>query len=316
MEPVLGGRVPLLWPDLSPCAIKAAIQQGEWENRCLARCDSGCEYIGMRESTWIMKPTARSHKPRQGKSSVRSSSIAALLENIVTANLILAQHGVLDAYGHVSVRHPEEPEHFLLSRSMAPELVTESDIIEFGLDGRPVGRDLRKLHLETPIHSEIYKARPDVMAIVHSHAPSVIPFCASTVPLRPIYHMSSFLSTDTPVFDIRKKFGCTDMLVREPEQGAALAGTLGNGRVALMRGHGFVTAGDTLPIVVFQAIYTTLNASLLCQAISLGGEITYLESDEAELAWETNRASVSKPWEVWTRNALRRAGEPTGGARR
>jgi len=136
------------------------------------------------------------------------------------------------------------------------------------------------------------------------------------VPLRPIYHMSSFLSTDTPVFDIRKKFGCTDMLVREPEQGAALAGTLGNGRVALMRGHGFVTAGDTLPIVVFQAIYTTLNASLLCQAISLGGEITYLESDEAELAWETNRASVSKPWEVWTRNALRRAGEPTGGARR
>jgi len=179
-----------------------------------------------------------------------------------------------------------------------------------------VGRDLRKPHLETPIHSAIYKARPDVMAVVHSHAPSVIPFCASTVPLRPIYHMSSFLSADTPVFDIRKKFGCTDMLVREPEQGAALAGTLGQGRVALMRGHGFVTAGDTLPIVVFQAIYTTLNASLLCQAISLGGEITYLEADEAELAWETNRASVSKPWEVWTRNALRRPGEPTSESRR
>ena len=258
-----------------------------------------------------MKPTARSHKPRKGPSSARSSPLAALIEDIVTANLILAQHGVLDAYGHVSGRHPEEPGRFLLSRSMAPELVTETDILEFGLDGKPAGRDLRRPHLETPIHSAIYKARPDVMAIVHSHAPPVIPFCASTVPLRPIYHMSSFLSAETPVFDIRKKFGCTDMLVREPEQGAALAATLGKGRVALMRGHGFVTAGDSLPLAVFQAIYTTLNASLLCQAIALGGEITYLESDEAELAWVTNRASVSKPWEVWTRNALRRAGAPT-----
>ena len=258
-----------------------------------------------------MRPRAQSHQPRKGPSSAGPSSVAVLVENTVTANRILAQHGVLDAYGHVSVRHPEEPGHFLLSRSMAPELVTASDIMEFGLDGRPVGRDLRKPHLETPIHSEIYRARPDVMAIVHSHAPPVIPFCASTVPLRPIYHMSSFLATVTPVFDIRKNFGCTDMLVRGPEQGAALAATLGKGRVALMRGHGFVTVGDTLPLAVFQAIYTTLNASLLCQAISLGGEITYLESDEAELAWETNRASVSKPWEMWTRNALRRAGEPT-----
>jgi ribulose-5-phosphate 4-epimerase/fuculose-1-phosphate aldolase len=263
-----------------------------------------------------MRRIAQSHLPRKGPSSVRSSSVASLVEDTVTANRILAQHGVLDAYGHVSVRHPQEPGHFLLSRSMAPELVTESDIMEFGLDGKPVGRDLRRPHLETPIHSEIYKARPDVMAIVHSHAPAVIPFCATTVPLRPIYHMSSFLSADTPVFDIRKKFGCTDMLVREPEQGAALGATLGKGRVALMRGHGFVTAGDTLPLVVFQAIYTSLNASLLCQAISLGGEITYLESDEAELAWETNRASVSKPWEMWTRNALRRAGEPARETRR
>ena len=238
----------------------------------------------------------------------RLSSVAALVEEIVTANRILAQHGVLDAYGHVSVRHPEEPERFLLARSLAPELVTHSDVMEFGLDGKPTGGDLRKSYLETPIHSEIYKARADVMAVVHSHSPSVIPFCVSTVRLRPIYHMSSFLSPETSVFDIRKKFGYTDMLVRKPEHGAALAATLGKDRVALMRGHGFVTAGDSLPIAVFQAIYTALNASLQWQAISLGGETTYLDSDEAKLAWETNRASVSKPWEVWARNAMQGPG--------
>jgi ribulose-5-phosphate 4-epimerase/fuculose-1-phosphate aldolase len=247
-----------------------------------------------------MKPTVRS--PHAGDT---QSSLAALVEDLIAANRILVQHAVLDAYGHVSARHPEKPEHFLISRSVAPELVTEADIMELGLDGKPARHDLRKPHLETPIHSEIYKARPDVMAIVHSHAPAVIPFCVSTVRLRAIYHMSSFLPQDTPVFDIRKKFGCTDMLVRQAEQGAALASTLGQNRVSLMRGHGFVTAGDTLPIAVYQAIYTGLNASLLSQAITLGGKITYLEPDEAERAWETNRASVSKPWEVWRRNALR-----------
>jgi ribulose-5-phosphate 4-epimerase/fuculose-1-phosphate aldolase len=212
---------------------------------------------------------------------------------------------VLDAYGHVSVRDPSERRHFLISRSLAPELVTESDIMKFDLDRNLIAADKRKPYVEIPIHSEIYKVRSDVMAVVHSHSPSVVASSVSTVPLRPIYHMSAFLLRGAPVFDMRKHFGCTDLLVRTPEQGAALALTLGNGNVSLMRGHGFVTVAETIEIAVFQAIYTALNASLQLQAIALGGGVTYLEPDEAACAWATNRETVAKPWLLWKRKLRR-----------
>jgi ribulose-5-phosphate 4-epimerase/fuculose-1-phosphate aldolase len=231
--------------------------------------------------------------------------VAKLARDLVDANSILAQHGVLDAYGHVSVRNPCEPRHFLISRSLAPELVTENDIMEFDLDRNLIGADKRKPCVEMPIHSEIYKARADVMAVVHSHAPSVVASSVSTVQLRPIYHMSAFLLRGASVFDMRVHFGCTDLLVRTPEQGAALALTLGNGYVSLMRGHGFVTVAETIELAVFQAIYTGLNASLQQQAIALGGGITYLEPDEAACAWETNRGTVAKPWQLWKRKLRR-----------
>lgn len=232
-------------------------------------------------------------------SQLQQQERADCVRDLVTANRILAQQGVLDAYGHISARHPSNPERFLISRSLPAALVTEDDIMELDLQLTPAKADVRQQYLEIFIHSEIYKTRPDVMAVIHSHCPSVVPFSVSTVRLRPIYHMGGFLSGGAPVFDIAKLFGCTDLLVRSPEQGAALAAALGDGSICLMRGHGFVTASETVKLAVFQSIYTDLNASLQLQAITLGGEITYLELDEAARAWETNRSTIVKPWELW-----------------
>lgn len=232
------------------------------------------------------------------------SSVAALIEDLVAANRILAHHGVLDGFGHVSARHPERPDRFLLSCSRAPALVSAADIMEFDLDSAAQGGDNRKPYLERFIHGEIYRMRSDVKAIVHSHSPSVIPFAASSVKLRPVYHMGSFLSAGAPVFDIRRHFGCTDMLVRNRAQGAALAGELGAQGVVLMRGHGFVTVAESIPVVVYRAIYTEVNAAAQQKAIALGGTVTYLEPDEAACSDETNRAVSDRPWELWKRQVL------------
>ena len=167
----------------------------------------------------------------------------ALIEDLVAANRILASEGVVDGYGHVSARHDKDPNRYLLARSMAPELVTAADIVEFDLDSNAVDPRGRKLYLERFIHGEIYKARPDVKAVVHHHSPAVIPFGVSTVPMRPIYHMAAFVAQGVPVFEIRQVGGMTDMLVRTPELGRALARTLGNSPAALMRGHGAVVVG-------------------------------------------------------------------------
>jgi ribulose-5-phosphate 4-epimerase/fuculose-1-phosphate aldolase len=231
-------------------------------------------------------------------------AVAAVIEDLVTANRILAHHGVLDGFGHVSVRHPERADRFLLSCSRAPELVTAADIMEFDLDSEPVGGDSRRPYLERFIHGEVYRARPAVHAVVHSHSPSVIPFAASSVKLRPVYHMGSFLSGGAPVFDIRKHFGCTDMLVRNREQGRALAAELGDQAVVLMRGHGFVAVAESVPVAVYRAIYTEMNAGIQQKAIALGGTVTYLEPDEAACSDETNRSVAARPWELWKRKAL------------
>ena len=178
---------------------------------------------------------------------------------------------MVDGYGHVSVRHPADPQRYLMSRSIAPELVTVADVMEYDLDSTTVDARGRTSYLERFIHGEIYRVRPDVLAIVHNHSPSVIPFGVSTPPLRPLYHMSAFLGGGVPVFDIRKASSQpTDMLVRDAALGRALAQTLGTRPVALMRGHGCVVVGTSLPIVVFRSVYTEMNARLQAQAMALG----------------------------------------------
>ncbi|MDX3905345.1 MAG: class II aldolase/adducin family protein [Pigmentiphaga sp.] len=227
-----------------------------------------------------------------------------LIDDLVVANRVLAKYNVLDGFGHVSVRHPDRPEHFLLSRSLAPELVTAADIMEFDADSNPVGGDTRTPYLERYIHGEIYRARPDVQAVVHSHSPSVIPFASSSVRLRPIYHMAGFLSGGAPVFDIRCCFGATDLLVRCREHGVELARTLGQQNVSLMRGHGFVTVGSDIRIAVYRAMYTETNAALQQKAIGLGGEVTYLDEAEAEMADTMMAGVMFRPWELWKKKAM------------
>lgn len=224
-------------------------------------------------------------------------------DDLVLANHILAQHGVLDGFGHVSMRNPDNPAHYYLSRSLAPELVTQDDIIEFNLDSEPVNGDTRRLYLERFIHGEIYKRRPDVQAIVHSHSPSVIPFAASSVRLRPIYHMAGFLTGGAPIFDIKNKFGCTDLLVTCGDHGHELSKVLGDANISLMRGHGFVAVGSSVAVAVYRAIYTELNASLQEKAINLGGEIIYLEDEEGEKADASIRGVMHRPWELWKQKA-------------
>ena len=228
-----------------------------------------------------------------------------LVEDLVAANRILADQNVLDGYGHVSARHDRDPSRYLMSRSLAPELVTAGDVLEYDLDSNPVDARDRASYLERFIHGEIYKARPDVRAIVHNHSPSVIPFGVTGVPLRPLYHMSAFLWEGVPVFDIRQAAGgSSDMLVRTPALGRALAGTLGSRTAALMRGHGAVVVGPSLPQAVFRSVYLEMNARLQAQAMALGGPVTYLDPEEAKQAAGAVGSTVLRPWELWKKKAL------------
>jgi HCOMODA/2-hydroxy-3-carboxy-muconic semialdehyde decarboxylase len=224
---------------------------------------------------------------------------AALIEDIVTGSRVLADFGVLDGFGHVSARHPTNPDHFLMARSLAPALVTADDIMEFDRDGNAVDPRGRSVFLERFIHSEIYKARPDVMAVVHTHSPGVVPFTVSQVPLRAVYHNAAFLAAGAPVWDIRKEFGETDMLVRNAAIGKTLAQTLGAGPVVLMRGHGDVTVGPAVKVAVFRAYYTDVNARLQSQAVALGGEPNYLTPAEGAKADATNLVVLDRVWNLW-----------------
>lgn len=245
-------------------------------------------------------------RPAAAQSASAGPPDPQLLEDLVAANHILVDQGVLDGYGHVSARHDRDPSRFLMSRSLAPELVTAADVLEYGLDGEPVAAAGRTSYLERFIHGEIYRARPDVRAIVHSHSPSMIPFGATGAPLRPLYHMSAFLSGGVPVWDIgRAAGGATDMLVRTPALGHALARALGARPVVLMRGHGAVVVGTSLPQVVFRSVYTEVNARLQAQAIALGGgNVTYLSPEEAAKAEGSIASTLGRPWELWKRKAL------------
>jgi ribulose-5-phosphate 4-epimerase/fuculose-1-phosphate aldolase len=252
-----------------------------------------------------MRTTSSKHKvTRQGaaRRAPASTRLAdpQLIEDLVAANRILADHGVLDGYGHVSARHDRDPNRYLLSRSLAPALVTANDILEYDLDSNPIDDQDRTLYVERFIHGEIYKARPDVQAVVHNHSPAVIPFGVSTVPLRPLYHMAAFLWEGVPVFEIRDVAGMTDMLVRSPALGHALAQTLGSKAAALMRGHGAVVVSASIPEVVGRSIYLQMNAHLQAQAIALGGPVTYLDPEEGR---RVAVGGYQRAWELWRRKA-------------
>jgi ribulose-5-phosphate 4-epimerase/fuculose-1-phosphate aldolase len=228
----------------------------------------------------------------------------ALIDDIVVANHILYDQGVVDGFGHVSARHDKDPSRYLLSRSMAPALVSEADIMEFDLDSNPFDARGRTPYLERFIHGEIYKARPDVMAIVHSHSPGVLPFADTDVKLMPMNHIAGFLGSGPPVFEIRPVAGTdSDMLIRNNAIGEALAKTLGANSVALMRGHGSVAAAQSVKHVVFRAIYTEVNARTEIQALAVGKPM-FLNEKEAAAAMKTNDALVERPWALWKQRVM------------
>lgn len=228
----------------------------------------------------------------------------ALIDDLVVANHILVNEGILDGFGHISVRHDREAGRFLIARSMAPGLVTADDIVACDFDGEVHDASGRKTYVERFIHSEIYRARPDVMAIIHSHSPAVIPFGVTGARLRPICHMSGFLGAQTPVFEIRHCAGeSSDLLIRNQALGKALADNLGSSAVALLRGHGNVVVGCSIQQVVFRAIYTESNARLQSEAMRLG-EINFLTPEEAQATSDMNDEHLDRPWQVWKKRAL------------
>src|SRR5258705_1521115 len=244
------------------------------------------------ELAGVRAQTATSVSPVPGADAVMNG-------DAVTAIRVLLDFGILDGFGHVSARHPANPSHFLMSRSLAPALVTADDIMEFDLDGNAVDARGRFLFLERFIHSDIYRARPDVISVVHTHSPGVIPYTISQVPLRAVFHNAAFLAAGAPVWDIRKAFGETDMLVRNAAIGKDLALTLGDKPVVLMRGHGDVTVGPSVKLAVFRAYYTDVNARLQSQAIALGGEANYLTPGEGTKTDAVNLAVVDRIWNLW-----------------
>ena len=213
------------------------------------------------------------------------ADLASEIEDLVLANHILHAQGVLDSYGHVSFRSPERPDRFFMARAMAPSRVTAADIMEFDMDGEPLERGGRSVYSERFIHSEIYKKRGDVRSVIHSHSPGVIPFSVTDVPLRAIMPPAGFLHTGVPVYEIREASGMTDMLVRDPQRGKALAESLGGHAVALMRGHGDVVVGPELRTAVARAVYTEMNARIQLQAVLLaaGGRVEYMTEEECTL---------------------------------
>lgn len=228
---------------------------------------------------------------------------AALIDDLVSANRILAAEGVVDGFGHVSVRSDKNPQHFYISRSLAPQLVTASDILELDFKGDTVDGTGRSSYLERFIHAAIYQARPDVMSVVHSHSPAVIPFGVTGVPLQPVYHCCGFLGVGSPIFDSQKVAGDTDMLISNLALGEALAAELGDKPVALMRGHGSVVVGISIKQVVYRAVYTEVNARLQMEAMRLG-PVTYLTSGEAAKGAATNDNVLDRPWDLWKNKAF------------
>ena len=238
---------------------------------------------------------ASKHPPSAGKVD------PAINADLAAAARILAARGVVDGFGHVSMRHPTAPDRYLMAKSLAPALVKPADIIEYTLDSDPCEDLGRNSFLERFIHGEIYKMRPDINAVVHSHSPSVIPFGLVNNQMKAMFHNAAFLATGVPIFDIRQSFGMTDMLVCDCAKGLALAETLEDKHVALMRAHGSVATGDSLQTAVFRAVYTEVNARIQLSAISIAedGGIEALEPEEGILADEINKTAGMRAWNLW-----------------
>jgi HCOMODA/2-hydroxy-3-carboxy-muconic semialdehyde decarboxylase len=224
-----------------------------------------------------------------------------ILTDLVLANRILYALGVLDSHGHVSARDPKHPDHFFLARSLAPTLVTADDIMVYDLDASPVEQRGRGMYSERFIHAEIYRVRPDVHAVVHSHSPTVIPFSISKTALRPVCHMASFMPQAVPVFEVRETAGLTDLLIKTSELGKALARTLGDGTVALLRGHGNVVVGPDVRYAVFRAYQTEINARLQLQAQALEGPLTFIAAEESANTFGGTGIPPHRAWEMWVR---------------
>ena len=223
------------------------------------------------------------------------------IADVAAASRILVERGVVDAYGHVSHRHPDAPDRYFISQSMAPALVTPADIMEYNLDSEPCNARGRGSFLERFIHGEIYKARPDINSIVHSHSPSVIPFGLVDVKMQAMFHNAAFLAAGVPVFDISDKFGATDMLVSDCPKGIAFAEALGDKDIALMRAHGSVACGSTLQTAVFRSILTEVNARVQHWTVALGGgrPMAVLDEEEGRLADGPNQGASLRGWDLW-----------------
>ena len=232
-----------------------------------------------------------------------NDSYESAVMDLVAANHILANNGVLDGFGHVSVRCPGAPEHYLMSRSLAPALVTPADVVRHDMENRAVLETDRskKLYYERWIHGEVYKARPEVHAIVHSHSPTVVPFASTKVPLQPLLHNASFLGFGAPVFEIREHLADSDLMISTAALGQAMASKLGQyAQIVLLRGHGNVVVGETLQVAVFRAYYTEMNARQQLQAIALGGEdVVYMNEDECRTTDKVMIANADRPWKLW-----------------
>jgi ribulose-5-phosphate 4-epimerase/fuculose-1-phosphate aldolase len=237
---------------------------------------------------------------------------AELIEDLVVANHILFDQGVVDAFGHISVRHDKRPDRFLLARNMAPGRVAAEDIIEFNLDGDAVNAAGRKVYLERFIHGEIYRKRPDVMSVVHSHSHSVVPLSVvEGVRLRAIFHMAGFVGQGAPVFEIREAGGdATDLLISNNHLGRALADHFVGHDIVLMRGHGSTVVGGSIRQAVYRAVYAELNARYQLQAMQLGDEVIFLSEGESRACVQNVEGQVQRPWDLWVEQArAKRSGQ-------
>ncbi|MFC7514597.1 class II aldolase/adducin family protein [Herbaspirillum sp. GCM10030257] len=231
----------------------------------------------------------------------------ALIEDLVIANHILFDQGVVDAFGHVSVRHDRQADRFLLARNMAPGQVTADDIIEFTLDGAPINANGRRVYIERFIHSEIYRRYPEVHAVVHSHSSAIVPLSTvKSVRLRALFHMAGFIGQDTPTFEIRDVAGpASDLLIRDSMLGAELARCFEHNEIVLMRGHGSTLVARTVQQAVFRAVYAELNARYQTAAMNLG-EVTYLTAEESKACAQSHEAQVQRPWDLWKEQAAQK----------
>ena len=229
-----------------------------------------------------------------------------LIDDLIAANRILAEHGVIDAYGHVSIRSPHDPKRFFLARNIAPETVQAGDLLEYGLDGEPLDQSRKRDSVtERYIHSEVYRARPEVMAVVHNHSPSVVPFSVTGVPMRALFHMAAFVGEGVPNFEIRKVKKGSDLLIRDAKLGAALAKTLAAKPACLMRGHGSVVVGENLPRAVGRSVYLEISARMQMQARLLSSKITFF--DAAEVKASNPIQDYKRAWPLWREKALAQA---------